>query len=171
MGRNDDIQQQLLALQKARAYDASTDPEQTRKTPEKSIQPLADDEMIVYVDLINAQGKLLSTWQKMLAPRALREHSVNRPIYADFSHIEELVRSKKNPVSHGFIEAVIKKADILVPLEECTCTGPLGHPLLRLKQGALLLKNVRFFYHLDKKYRLSFAGELTLVQASVIHSG
>jgi hypothetical protein len=157
------IQQQLQKLYDDCMQYAEVDSEQAIETLEDIAQPIAEDEIIVYVHLLNAQGKTLASWQRMLTSRALREHSVNRPIYADKKHIDELFRSKPNLAIHGVIEAVVNKRDVLVPVEKSTLKDSLGNPLIRLKQGGLKTKNLRCFHYLGKKYHVSEEGDLRLM--------
>src|SRR5262245_4444723 len=56
-----------------------------QKQDEKKKEVIADDEVVVYVHIYNAQGIAFQTWQKMVSPSVFYEYSVNRPIYNEKS--------------------------------------------------------------------------------------
>jgi hypothetical protein len=117
---------------------------------EKNVFTLKEDEALVYVYLFNAQGNSLKTWRKLLLPSALIEHSVNRPVYAERSQVEEVIRGKANKDQHAYVEIVVKKEDIL----NAASKKPLQSQceLLRVRQGSLKTANIRAFVHVDKSY-------------------
>jgi len=121
---------------------------------------LAEDETLVYVYLFNAHGMALRTWQNLLLPSAFFEHSVNRPIYADKEHVEAVLRAKPNKDRHAYVEVVIKKDDIFQTTGGQDLQDKYGHPLLRLRQGALKPKNAQYFFHKDTKYKISKDGQI-----------
>jgi hypothetical protein len=120
----------------------------------QTVETLAADEMLVYVYLFNAQGTLIRSWPKLISQRALLEHSVNRPVYANKQDVLKVLHAKLNPAQHAYVEILIKKTDI-IPTEEFSGT-PLkdatGFPLLRLRQGSLKPENIKTFFHNEKTY-------------------
>lgn len=126
----------------------------TKKQTIVELSP-ADDETVVYVYLFNARGRVLSTWSKLLNNRALHEHSVNRPIYTDVAHIEELIRSKTDACNHGFFKIIVKNEHIIADVANTTFFDSLGHPLLRLRQGGLKVERILSINLSGKHYRLT----------------
>lgn len=117
----------------------------------------------VYVCLFNAQGDKTNTWPKLLNPQALLDHSVNRPIYASKEGIEAMLRAKANKNQQGYIEVAIKKDDVLNANDPNAFKDPLGFELVRIKQGALKMENIRTFTHNTKSYTVNPDGSLVLI--------
>ncbi len=120
----------------------------------KNANELAEDETLIYVCLFNAQGQALRSWQNLLLPKALYDHSVNRPIYANQSEIEEMLHNKTNKNQNAYFSIAVKKADIMADENTTTLHDPNGFPLLRLKQGALKNGKIKLFIHNGIAYRI-----------------
>lgn len=119
---------------------------------------LAEDEVLVFVYLFNAQGILVNTWQKMLTPKLFYEYSVNRPIYADKIGIDTLIRFKTNKVQHGYLTVAMKKSDIL----SADAKDSAGNTMLKVKEGSLRFERLVSFSHNEIDYVLN--EENTLVK-------
>lgn len=117
---------------------------------------LAEDEVLVFVYLYNAQGILVNTWLKMLTPKLFYEYSVNRPIYADRLGIDTLIRFKTNKVQHGFLTVVVKKQDIL----NADAKDASGNAMVKVREGALKFERLVEFSHNEIDYTLSEEGVL-----------
>lgn len=122
----------------------------------KATSQQADDEVVVYIYLFNAQGILLPTWQKMLSPGVFYEYSVNRPIYADRSQVEAFIRSKTNKTQHGYVLVHVKKTDIL----SSDGRDSIGGELVKVKEGALKFDRFVTFAYGGHEYKLNASGEL-----------
>lgn len=157
------IQSQLQAL--TTAYKKESDIKEVVEEVQQSTDEMKSDEEIVYVYLFNAQGAKFHTWLSVLTPKALMDHSVNRPVYAKFEHIDELLRSKIDIEQHAYIKARIKKSDIIMSLENSILKDALGNKLLRLKYGSLTADKIVCFFHRNKEYTVSKDGELKLQEA------
>lgn len=116
-----------------------------------------NDEVIVYVYLYNAQGALLRSWQPLLIPKVFYEYSVNRPIYTDKSHIENVIRSKPNRQQHAYLTISIKRHDILSSGNQ---QDALGNPLVKIREGTLYFKNLVVFAHNNEEYVVGANGEI-----------
>jgi len=132
---------------------------------EKDVDVLAEDEMLVYVYLFNAQGATLKNWENLLLPRALVDHSVNRPIYAKQENVEQVLRSKANKTQHSYLVVKIKKQDVLQSAQNEDLRDQNGFPLLRVKHGALETEKIKEFVHNDQTYKVSPRGELLKKEA------
>jgi hypothetical protein len=120
-------------------------------------ESLAVDEVLVYVHLYNAQGLVLQTWQKMVSVGVLYDHSINRPIYTDKSHIDAFIRSKSNKAQHGYLSIAVKKATIQATED---LKDAFGHPIIKVKEGSLLFDKVAAFTHNGIDYVVKANGEL-----------
>lgn len=109
---------------------------------------IQENEMIVYVYLFNAKGVLLKNWNNMLNSKVFYEYSVNRPIYANKTEIEAMLRTKKEKQQHAYLAVAVKKEDILQAANET-------NPLLRVREGSLKLDRLIGFYHNGHEYTWS----------------
>ena len=139
------VEESLIALQK-----------QAEQAPEQ----MAEDEILVYVHLFNAQGLALQSWQKMLNPSVFYEYSVNRPIYAGQVAVEAFIRLKPNKFQHGYLIFAVKKVDIL-PAGDDQLKDNLGNLIIKVREGSLRVNRLISFMHNDNEYTLSANGELT----------
>ncbi len=126
----------------------------------KSTFNLAEDEALVYVYLFNAQGASLKSWANMLTANVFYEYSVNRPIYAEKSHIDALLKSKSNKSQHAFLTVIIKRSDITKPISENSLKDIVGSPLIKVKEGALRFDKLVTFTHSGHIYKVDENGEL-----------
>jgi hypothetical protein len=115
------------------------------------------NDLLVYVYLYNAQGAVLRSWSSMLMPKIFYEHSVNRPIYSDKTHIENVLRSKANRQQHAYLTISVKSDDIV---STAHLTDALGNPLVKVREGKLDFKKLVSFTHNDQDYMLDARGEL-----------
>lgn len=124
----------------------------------KKAEKKAADEVLVYVYLYNSQGVLFPTWQKMVAAAVLYEYSVNRPVYTDKTMIEAYIRSKSNKAQHAYLAVAVKPTDILnTPTE---AKDAIGNPLIKVREGSLLINKLVLFTHNGHEYVLSDTGVL-----------
>jgi hypothetical protein len=147
------IKKQLESLLAQFKGEELTPKEKTFDVQPTTGMPTAE-EMLVYVLVFNAQGQNFQTWQRVLAPDALIEHSINRPIYADKNEALQSIGTKSHQERHACLEILVKKQDILSPLSEkgLMPKDSQGFTLLKLKQGALKQANIRRFLFEGKSY-------------------
>lgn len=124
-----------------------------QKEKEKKQDTLAEDERLVYVHLFNVHGLSVSTWNKMVHPSVFYDHSVNRPIYSEKSHIEAFIRGKINKMQHAYLTIAIKKSDIATAVD--STKDPFGHPILKVREGSLKPSRVFLFTHNDQEYEVN----------------
>ncbi len=126
----------------------------------KKSDTIAEDEVLVYVYLYNAQGLAFQTWQKMVSPSVFYEYSVNRPVYTDKSHVEAFIRSRPNKNQHGYLTVVLKKQDILVVADPQLVKDSIGNPLVKIREGSLIFNQLRAFTHNNHEFIVSLEGQL-----------
>jgi hypothetical protein len=131
------------------------------KEIKKAKPDIKENLITLYVYLYNAQGLVLRNWLNMLIPKVFYEYSVNRPIYADKSQIESLIRTKSDKVQHAYITISVNEADIIQSKDESMQRkDALGSPLIRVKEGALHFDKLILFTHNGIEYTLNDEGEL-----------
>lgn len=150
------IRDRLTALQARVEETVNT----LQKEIEKKKETIAEDEVVVYVYIYNAQGLAFQTWQKMVSPSVFYEYSVNRPVYNEKSFVEAFIRSRPNKVQHGYIAVVIKKQDILPALEAEIAKDSIGNPLIKIKEGSLQFNRFIVFIHNNNEYIFNESGQL-----------
>lgn len=127
----------------------------------QTVKSIAEDEMLVYIYLFNAQGITLQTWQKMVNQSVFYEYSVNRPIYIDKAHIEAFINRKANKVQHGYVSVIIKKQDVLTVEGGELLKDMYDHPIIKVREGSLHLNKLIAFTHNSIDYTVNEHGELT----------
>ncbi len=139
----------LLSEFTSRYQPAENDTHHQQKISELATVPTQP----VYVYLYNAQGMVLRSWAALMTPKALYEHSVNRPIYLNQGEAEELLRGKSNPAQHAILTVQVFSDDILLP------TQP---DILRVKvrEGALRVEHIISLRHNGSDYKVNAQGEL-----------
>jgi hypothetical protein len=118
----------------------------------KGFKDLLPGEIPVYVYLYNANGLVLKSWQNMLTPKVFYEYSVNRPIYAEKSAVENFLRFKTNKNQHAFLTMAILPENLL--------SKPDEHGLVKIKEGSLNVDKMLSFTHNEQEYILSSDGDL-----------
>ena len=127
------------------------------KTTEQAVTSQeASNEALVYVYLYNAQGAVLRSWVTMLTPKVFYEYSVNRPIYADKTAIENVLRAKSSRQQHAYLTIAVDRASILPSNTKDTA----GNPTIKVKEGALNFKKLVAFTYNNDDYVLDARGEL-----------
>ncbi|MBV8803002.1 MAG: type IVB secretion system protein IcmQ [Gammaproteobacteria bacterium] len=121
---------------------------------------LSADEQIVYVYLFNAHGHILRTWQNMLIPKVFYEYSVNRPIYGEKDHVENVVRAKANRTQHGYLVIAVNKMDIFKYEGSSSPKDVYGNIIFKVKEGSLAFNRLISFVHNGIEYSVSEQGEL-----------
>lgn len=153
------IRDQLLALQASVGAELALIHDDVNHTAPVVV---AEDEVVVYVYLFNAQGVLVPTWRKMVQASVLYEYSVNRPIYTDESDIQAVIRTKSNKQQHAYLAVAVKKENIY-PLADGSLKDAMGNTLIKVKEGSLLFNRILAFKHNENEYRVNEMGELIKV--------
>ena len=126
--------------------------DESKKQVLQTVEAMTAEECIVFVYLFNAHGLSLQTWQKMLNASVFYEHSVNRPIYSEKSHVESFIRGKKDKAQHGYLSVVIKKTDIIQPTGAEAQKDTFGHPIIKVREGSLKFNKLISFTHNGHEY-------------------
>ncbi len=103
---------------------------------------------------------LPSKLAKHVKPKVFYEYSVNRPIYSQQLHIEELLRGKANKLQHGYLVFFVKKTDILSPVTETSPQRCARNPMIKIREGSLRTDKFVVFVHNLHEYILDAEGLL-----------
>lgn len=138
----------------ATASDSSSE----NSSNDRFTQLVPEGYMRVYVLLYQTEGNKLTSWQYAL--RTLLEYNTSRPTYKEESHVQELIRSKKDVVRYGYAVVNLKISDVYPEDEEHAPKDAFNHELLVLKENAIKRENIIGFVHSARR-RYSFVdGEL-----------
>lgn len=118
----------------------------------KSIGELDDSQMLVYVYLFNAKGRWLQRWTQMFSQKNLYEYGFNRPIYSSEKAVQSYINSRKFQDEHSYVAIVVNRDD--VSEGQSHLTDGLEQPLIKIKEAALQMDNIVYFWHKDEKYSL-----------------
>ncbi len=124
----------------------------------KQVEALREDEVVVYIYLFNAQGLSIDTWRKAINTEALYDHSVNRPIYPSKADIDSFINRKMNKVQHAYLSIAVKKENILP--SQSALKDSYDHPLIKVREGAFVLKKLISFTHNGVEYEVTEEGGL-----------
>lgn len=119
-------------------------------------QGASNEEVLVYVYLYNAQGAALRSWVTMLTPKVFYEYSVNRPIYADKTAIENVLKAKASRQQHAYLTIAVSRESIL----PSNTKDAAGNPTIKVKEGSLNFKKLVAFTYNNDDYMLDARGDL-----------
>lgn len=120
---------------------------------------LQEGEVAVYVYLFNTKGAVLRSWINMVSPKVFYEYSVNRPIYAEKTQVDAMLRAKTDKPQHAYLTVAVKASDILQSTSDTLQKDSLGNPLVKVREGSLKIDKLITFTHNGHEYRLSPEGE------------
>lgn len=110
----------------------------------------------IYILLYQTEGNKLSSWQNAL--KTLLDYNISRPIYCDESHVQELVRSKKDVERYGY--AVVNVLESNIYPQEQLPIDQFNHKMIILRENSIKRENVIGFVHANKKRYGLVEGEL-----------
>lgn len=106
---------------------------------------------LVYVSLYSLEGINIVAWEKIIAnlPRQI----VSRPVYANEEDALNIIKSKEKKINEAYAAIYVSEADILQLSPDKVPMDKLGKPIMVLKDNAIHLENIEYFYHMTGKYR------------------
>lgn len=117
----------------------------------KQQRKLEEGEVPVYVYLYNAKGLQLNSWLNMLTAKVFYEYSVNRPIYAEKSHIHALLKNKADIQQHAYLTFAMNPGDIIQSSQK----DVNGNPVVKVRENSLQFSRFISFTHNGQDYRLN----------------
>lgn len=120
----------------------------------------------VYIHLYNLDGDNLRKWEKLLMN--IDKQVSTRAVYSHQQDILEVMRSNKsqNKKNEAYIVAQLNKQDILQNNNGPTSCDKLGHALVTIKDRAINIDKIKYFYHVSGDYYL-LNGKLIPLKKSV----
>ncbi|MGV3739866.1 MAG: Dot/Icm secretion system protein IcmQ [Gammaproteobacteria bacterium] len=112
---------------------------------------LSASHKLVYVSLYSVEGINISSWERIIAN--LQRQIVSRPIYAQEEDVQNIIKTKDKKINEAYVSLYVEQTDVLEVNAEKIPLDKLGKPMLVLKDKAINLQNIEFFYHMTGKYR------------------
>ncbi len=106
---------------------------------------------LVYISLYSLEGINITAWERILAN--LRRQIVSRPVYANEEDAQNIIKSKEKKINEAYVAFYVSDADILQLSPDKVPMDKLGKPMMVLKDNAINLENIEYFFHLSGKYR------------------
>ncbi|MDP1602311.1 MAG: Dot/Icm secretion system protein IcmQ [Legionella sp.] len=117
---------------------------------EKKMAVLQSGQQEVFIALYSSEGNQLQSWERIIAN--LQRQMISRPIYAQESDVQFLIKSKENKLNEAYVVIVVNEEDILTVSSDKIPRDKFGKPLMSLKDRSLNLNNITRFVHLSGAY-------------------
>lgn len=114
---------------------------------------LSASHKLVYISLYSLEGINISSWERIIAN--LQRQIVSRPVYALEEDVQNIIKTKDKKINEAYVSFYVDQAAILDLSAEKIPLDKLNKPMLVLKDNAINLENIEFFYHITGKYRYS----------------
>lgn len=114
----------------------------------------------IFISIYQSDPYNIIKWESTL--KSIREYSINRPIYRNEEHIQEMIRSKQGSANEGYVVLYIQSNDIIPPYTGKIAKDRWGHELLTVKDNSLQPENIVEFVHQARRYTFS-NGKLSLI--------
>lgn len=112
---------------------------------------LSTSHKLVYISLYSVDGINLVSWERIIAN--LQRQIVSRPVYADEEDAQNIIKTKEKKINEAYVSFYVNTADILDLNTDKVPMDKLGRPMMVLKDNAIDLENIEYFFHLTGKYR------------------
>ncbi len=115
------------------------------------------NKVLIYIGIYCFDGLNMDSWKRVI--ENLPRQYISRPIYLQERDVQKAVKAKPQLMNEGYVAIYVEKQSInqlenpALPL-----TDKWGHALLSLKDRAIDLKNIEFFWHQSKQYLLTPQG-------------
>lgn len=111
---------------------------------------------LIYISIYCFDGRNLASWKRVI--ENLPRQYISRPIYLKERDVQKAVKAKPQLMNEGYIAIYVEKQAINQPDQSFLPADKWGHTLLSLKDRAIDLQNVEFFWHDSKHYLLTSQG-------------
>ena len=116
---------------------------------------------LVYISLYSLEGANIASWERIIAN--LQRQIVSRPVYTNEEDAQNIIKTKEKKINEAYVSFYVTEVDVLELPADKIPLDKLGKPMLVLKDNAINLENIEYFFHLSGKYRYS-RGQLTIVE-------
>lgn len=100
---------------------------------------------LVYIHIYTSDGKELEAWERSISH--LHRQFVSRSIYSNESHAQSAAQASPIFLNAGYVAVWVEKS-LIFPVEAGhELKDKLGNPVILLKDRAIQLKNIEFFWN------------------------
>lgn len=116
---------------------------------------------LVYLSLYCSEGQNLASWKRVI--ENLPKQYISRPIYSKEADVQKALKVRPQFSNEAYVAIYVEKKLIsqpenpLFPLKD-----KWGHLLVTLKDKAIHLENIEYFWHRSKQYVFSPEGLIFL---------
>lgn len=127
----------------------------------RKTQAIPEGDVLVYITLYQASGKDLMMWQ--ITCNAISTCGFGRPIYLEEKDAKQLITSKGEKVSDGYVTAhVPQQAIINLDKDETEMFDSLNNKIIHIKPGYLSPEKIVNFIHYNHDKYFFIDGKLLL---------
>ena len=112
---------------------------------------LRNNQQEIFIGLYSTDGNNLQTWERIVTN--LPGQMISRPIYAQESEVQEIIKTKDKPVNEAYVSIYVNQNSFLTVSEDKIPMDKLGQKMLILKNNSINLDNIHFFFHMLKRYQ------------------
>lgn len=105
---------------------------------------------VIYISLYQSEGANLSKWEGAL--KSIEGHTISRPVYGREDDAKAFIRAKTRKDTEAYVAIYVDESSVIPPYLGKPVQDRLGHELLTIRQGAVMLSNVAEFVHEGKHY-------------------
>lgn len=101
----------------------------------------------IFVSLFVNEGSEIGHWEGAVC--GLQSYTFGRPVYERRKNCEELIRSKSNTMNEGYAIIDVSPDMLIKRPESRRLRDRFDNELVTLRQGAIVMRNIRGFVHGD----------------------
>ncbi len=118
---------------------------------------------LVFISIYCSDGSDLSAWERVISN--LPKQYISRPIYLHEQDAQKMAKSRPVVINEGYVAVYVDKNAIFATGSDMVMQDKFGNQLLSLKDRAIDLKKISFFWHRSKQYSLK---EQALVFSKIV---
>jgi intracellular multiplication protein IcmQ len=107
---------------------------------------------LVFISIYCSDGSNLSAWERVISN--LPKQYISRPIYLREQDAQKMAKSRPIVINEGYVAVYVDKNAIFETGSDMVMQDKFGNQLLSLKDRAIDLKKVSFFWNSSKQYSL-----------------
>ena len=100
---------------------------------------------LVYIHLYTSDGKELEAWERSISH--IHRQFVSRSIYSNESHAQSAAQASPIFINAGYVAVWVEKSFIFPAEDGRKLKDKLGNPVILLKDRAIYLQNIEFFWN------------------------
>lgn len=123
---------------------------------------IAEDEVVLYMTLYQAQGYDLNAWSLQL--RSIKHTMLGRPIYSDEESARTTIRSKVDQSRDAYVVLRVKREYMMNHAAPSAQFDRHNNKLVTLEQGAIATESILEFVYMNNRYHFT-KGVLSVQQS------